>query len=299
MGAPGFSAETSLYRSLQHYTTVFALDADLRQVALPALPQNGGGPHCTPHCGKCMSDSSVPTGCSRDCLDSTCNPYSDPCTGCAGACSGCAHNQGCCKGVCTNLSSDSQNCGSCGLRCPSGQVCSNGGCCPVCPAGQSCCNGTCVDLNNNSNNCGFCGNVCTGGMTCQGGTCACPAGRPTDCGGTCVNLGDSSSNCGSCGRACPSGWTCQGGQCVTFQDLGCSTTSDPNTGRTLKTCCTKMTGECTGLDGRRCIGGSSASQCCQGSPFWGERPWLQFCENTDSAGGVPFSTFRGGCDVCY
>jgi hypothetical protein len=33
-----------------------------------------------------------------------------------------------CSGVCSDLSSDSDNCGECGARCATGQTCGNGVC---------------------------------------------------------------------------------------------------------------------------------------------------------------------------
>ncbi len=50
-----------------------------------------------------------------------------------------------CNGQCVSLSSDPNNCGTCGH---------------VCSAGATCCSGSCVSLSSDVNNCGSCGHVC-------------------------------------------------------------------------------------------------------------------------------------------
>lgn len=63
-----------------------------------------------------------------------------------------------CGGSCVDLSSDSNNCGSCGNAVASGGSCSNGQ--VACPQYQSVCNGACVDLKYDKQNCGSCGTSC-------------------------------------------------------------------------------------------------------------------------------------------
>lgn len=54
----------------------------------------------------------------------------------------------CCNGVCTDTSSDSQNCGTCGHACPSGSNCVASSCSDNgCPNGQKNCGETCIDAN--------------------------------------------------------------------------------------------------------------------------------------------------------
>jgi hypothetical protein len=119
----------------------------------------------------------------------------------------------CCGGTCisstTDFTSDNNNCGSCGNKCPSGQTCQSGSCgapvvtscagvadgtsCGSMFSGSVCCGGQCISAINfgtDINNCGRCGNRCTGGQTCQIGKCACPPG-------SCVP-----------GTPCPAGFTC-------------------------------------------------------------------------------------------
>jgi hypothetical protein len=94
----------------------------------------------------------------------------------------------CCQsGACAHLNSDPQNCGGCGVVCPSGQTCQSGLCNGVaaCAAGHAgsycnldagisyvCCPGTgCVDTSFDAQNCGACGASCASGQSCDGGSC--------------------------------------------------------------------------------------------------------------------------------
>lgn len=90
-------------------------------------------------------------------------------------------------GTCTDLTSDPNNCGSPGNRCPrncAGGVCVGGDC----PPGTTSCDGACVDLRRDPGNCGDCGRSCRATQVCIG-QCrdvSVPAGCttcPCDCGG--------------------------------------------------------------------------------------------------------------------
>ncbi|KAI5432982.1 hypothetical protein KIW84_020326 [Lathyrus oleraceus] len=63
----------------------------------------------------------------------------------------------CCRNKCVDLTSDSYNCGFCGL---------------ACPFNLQCCNRLCVNTNFSPFNCGACGRVCPIGRFCFLGACA-------------------------------------------------------------------------------------------------------------------------------
>ncbi|MFL5761873.1 MAG: hypothetical protein ACJ789_19410 [Thermomicrobiales bacterium] len=121
--------------------------------------------------GKCSCpDSSPPCGQSCCALGLTCTngqclcpDSTPPCGGtccqpglvCAGGVCACPSGTTDCSGTCLDLSSDPNNCGSCGFTCD----------------GLSCCGGTCVDTNSDPANCGGCGMPCPVGQYCFGGTC--------------------------------------------------------------------------------------------------------------------------------
>jgi hypothetical protein len=123
--------------------------------------------------------------------------------------------QGCltsCNGVCTNIDSDPNNCGVCGVQCnATGTSCQAGTC--LCSGTQVVCNGACVDESSDKNNCGACGEQCAAtGSSCQAGTCVCPVPQVA-CGGACTNIGTDTNNCGACGNVCAASQECISGTC--------------------------------------------------------------------------------------
>jgi hypothetical protein len=77
-----------------------------------------------------------------------------------------------CDGLCVEPEWDANNCGGCGLVCPSDKPFCNAGTCAGCEEaypGTVTCNGVCVWQD--TFNCGTCGNACAAGQVCSGGTC--------------------------------------------------------------------------------------------------------------------------------
>ena len=82
------------------------------------------------------------------------------------------------KGYCVDLSSDSLNCGFCGVSCGAQSTCDYGACVTRCPDGFADCNANeadrCeIDTRSDPRNCGGCGIVCdaVAGQACVAGKC--------------------------------------------------------------------------------------------------------------------------------
>lgn len=131
----------------------------------------------------------------------------------------CCTSGKCCGGNCTDLTSDQNNCGGCGVVCPGVTHCINGVC--SCPFGSSPCYnpttgvGYCANLTSDSNNCGGCGVVCGAGTVCLNGACVlnCTAPKGTLCNGGCVDVSTDPLNCGACGVICDKVSSCFNGTC--------------------------------------------------------------------------------------
>lgn len=140
----------------------------------------------------------------------------------------CATGEATCDKVCSDLKTDSENCGKCGVVCPGGQACVAGACTTSCPSGNALCGGdggkaACVNTKSDNTNCGKCNAKCPSGQVCYAGGCS------NTCGGTssgqtlctpdggapyCANLKNDNANCGKCGAPCASGDACIGGACA-------------------------------------------------------------------------------------
>jgi hypothetical protein len=143
------------------------------------------------HCGGCGN------ACGHDeaCLSATCVQFDPPDVTCTEA----GLSQ-CAAGGCANLRSDPKNCGWCGYRCWSGDICQDGICViETCPADTIRCGNVCTDTNLDAGNCGRCGRRCQFPLIC--------------CSGTCVDIATDRKNCGGCGNACFTGSSCENYEC--------------------------------------------------------------------------------------
>lgn len=134
----------------------------------------------------------------------------------------------------TFLLNNNSNCGSCGLNCPAGTICSNGQCVANCASGLTNCGGNCYNLLTDVNNCGACGVICAfpnAFAVCINGQCAiggCNAGyfncNGINADGCEVNVLADSNNCGGCGNVCPprpnASNVCNNGQCSLICNAG-------------------------------------------------------------------------------
>ena len=156
-----------------------------------------------------------------------------------------------CSSGCKDLSTDQQNCGTCGNACAAGQTCQGGQC--LCSAGLLACGGSCVAAD--ATHCGGCSTMCASGQVCANNACAasCPAGQTQCSDGACVPpTGGTALHCGGC-NPCPDGAVCNGGVC------GC-----PNAGQMLcSNACvdTKTSREHCGACGQACAGTCSNGVC--------------------------------------
>lgn len=206
-------------------------------------------------------------GCGRTALDGVCAPgYFE------------------CDFLCVDPGSDPQNCGSCGLACHPGEVCSRGRCeegstrkenqlmesgnltsglstpltvedPPVdeCAssdqAGLTSCGGICVNTRTDRSHCGACFATCPSGTFCRTGTCTevCSPGL-TNCDGTCVNLQTREDYCGACNNTCEAGEACSGGVCAHVCQPGL----------------TNCDGTCVNLRADRSNCGACGNECASG-----------------------------------
>lgn len=203
----------------------------------------------------------------------------------------------------TDLSSDPENCGSCGNSCPTepfyAQInvqwaCVQGRCerraasTAWADCDQLIENGYETNITCDPDNCGACGNACAPGQPCVNGVCGCQPGR-VNCGSTacassaganCKNLLTDASNCGACGKRCkpppgapaldfPETWVCDDGkdECA----RGCYTGFDHCSDDPEERCETNTYGDpnhCGGCGnkcepGQTCVSGKC--QCPPGS----------------------------------
>lgn len=191
--------------------------------------------YCNETCVNIMTDPNNCGDCGNQCAEGevceqgTCKEVSQ---NCEDTCTG--PNMTCCNNECVNIMTDNDNCGGCGNKCESNEICNNGNCVPTslcdppCEGGLECCQGRCVDPNtaydNDFNNCGYCGNACDPDVAdrCLNGQCACGNGTACRSGFKCCesngvvacrSVMSDPNNCGECGHRCNPGETCENGEC--------------------------------------------------------------------------------------
>ena len=181
--------------------------------------------------------------------------------------SGCTGGKTMCSGACTNTGNDPKNCGMCGNKCPTGQVCSMGMCGYSCGSGETLCGlppegGTGMDAS---------GVADTGvsDATSDAETGASEAGPVVDSGGGttdaggptmpyCANTGNDPNNCGGCGIACPPMYVCSSSTCTLMCGTGMVACVTSGTCIPSGTCCS--TGDCT-VSGEICTAPGGSCQC--------------------------------------
>ncbi len=164
-----------------------------------------GGTVCMPACG----------------ANATCN--ADGTCSCYPNYTNCPDDDG--GSACVQVLLDNNNCGGCGVVCPTGESCLGG----ACQCHQTTCvedggGSVCTDTQSDPLNCNVCGNVCSPGENCTLGQCTCVpsvtiAECATDAGLACVDLTKDNNNCGQCDNACADNQYCAapagaGGVCI-------------------------------------------------------------------------------------
>lgn len=84
----------------------------------------------------------------------------------------CPSDRRACGANCTNLLTDRDNCGACGVSCSAGRICQAGRCLKECSFGESSCFDGCYNLSFDAQNCGACGNTCPFGLVCNRSVCS-------------------------------------------------------------------------------------------------------------------------------
>ncbi|HEY8429779.1 MAG TPA: DUF4215 domain-containing protein, partial [Sandaracinaceae bacterium] len=172
------------------------------------------------NCGACGAACGMGESCDAATLRCTCGPS----VGAPRAGRVCSATQLCCptSGGCVEAGTDENNCGGCGARCASDEICSGGRCtCHMTQGGMgagevcvgatpTCCpNVGCVNLATDPMHCGACGDPCATGERCAASTCG------PICGNRIITMGEQCDDGNvapgdGCSASCQieTGWTC-------------------------------------------------------------------------------------------
>jgi hypothetical protein len=180
------------------------------------------------NCGACGKTCAAGSVCSAGKCAVTCAADLTTCTGGAAADAGAPTDGGATDGgagptgpYCANAKTDRNNCGGCGVKCGTGEICEGGACKLSCGGGTLQCGNRCVDPSIDANNCGGCGDAdatkkCGAGAYCSNASC-CTGGK-TGCNGACVDQNSDPNNCGGCGVVCDAAKPyCGNGACVALK----------------------------------------------------------------------------------
>jgi hypothetical protein len=213
-----------------------AVSCQAGKCVVPASACTGGYAHCSANvedgCEASLARQETCGGCNTKCGPAELCAVAGGSYQCASSCSGATPDK--CTGTCTNLQTDSHNCGSCGHDCaqlanvkPGAPVSCQGGHCVIaatsCNTGYGHCGSSPPDNGCETNisvpqTCGC--SSCAAGQVCMpnGGSyqCGCGGAAPTRCGSKCVSLPTDADNCGQCGHSCLGG-VCTGGKCEAVQ----------------------------------------------------------------------------------
>jgi hypothetical protein len=208
-----------------------AVTCQASKCVVPTTACTGGYAHCSANvedgCEANLARQETCGGCGTKCGAAELCAVAGGSYQCASSCAGATPDK--CTGTCTNLQTDSHNCGSCGHDCgqlanvkSGGAVSCQGGHCMIpassCNAGFGHCGSAPADNGCETNisvpqTCGC--SSCASGQVCasNGSSYQCTCGGGTmKCGNACVDLANDALNCGTCGHSCLGG-TCVNNVC--------------------------------------------------------------------------------------